>query len=167
MYFNTHQFDLKVIRERGELEKQRADDDGDELDRHGHEQPLVYDGFQVHVVGQEQDNGNAGYGCRGEVDVSDPVADVVVGEDDLKQPVVAVDLDAQQLLHLGRDHVDGRTSREPADQRLGQDRAHGTQPEHVHEYLYEADHQRDGRGHLDRRVHGVRVQRHGRIGGRG
>jgi len=70
---------------------------------------------------------------------------------------VAIDLDAQQLLHLGSDHVDSRTGREFADQRLGQYRAHDAQSKHVHKYLYEADHQSDGRGHLDGRVYGGRV----------
>jgi len=163
---HTHQFDLIVFRERGELKERSPDNDGDELDGHGHEQLLVDVGFQVHVVGQQQEGGDDGHGDGGEVDVPNAVGDVVVGEYDLEQPVVVLDLDAQQLLHLGRDHVDGRAGREPADQRLGQYRAHDAQPEHVHEYLYEADHQSDGRGHLDGRVHGgrvVRLQRHRRV----
>jgi len=160
---------LIVVRERGELEKRRPDDDCDELDGHGHEQALVDEGFQVRVVGQQQDDGDDGYRGRGEVDVPDPVTAIVVGEHDLEQPVVVIDLDAQQHLHLGRDHVDGRAGREPADQRLGQYRAHDAQPKHVHEYLYEADHQSDGRGHLDGRVHGgrvVRLQRYRLVGHR-
>jgi len=154
---------LIVLRQRGELEKRCPDDDCDELDRHGHEQALVDEGFQVRIVGQQQDDGDEGYRGRGEVDVPDPVADIVVGKHDLEQSVVVIDLDAQQLLHLGSDHVYSRAGREPADQRLGQYRAHDAQPKHVHEYLYEADHQSDGRGHLDGRVHSglvVRLQRY-------
>jgi len=148
---------LIVVRERGELEKRRPDDDCDELDGHGHEQALVDEGFQVRVVGQQQDDGDDGYRGRGEVDVPDPVTDIVVGEHDLEQPVVVIDLDAQQLLHLGRDHVDGRAGREPADQRLGQYRAHDAQPKHVHEQLHEPGHHSDGGGHLDGRVTGPGV----------
>lgn len=85
-----------------------------------------------------------------------------------------LDLYAQQLLHLRRDHVYGRAGRETADQRLGQYGAHRAQPEHVHEYLYEPDHQRDRGGHLDGRIRdgcgrGVQLHvrlRHRRIGER-
>jgi len=55
---------LIVLRERGELEKRRSDDDRDELDGHGHEQALVDEGFQVSIVGQQQGNSDKGHRDR-------------------------------------------------------------------------------------------------------
>lgn len=171
----THQFDAVVLGERGILEHGGADDDGDQLNGYGYDGPFVDYRLQVQVVGQQQRDGDARHQHGGQVHVADVVPDLGEREHHLEHATVPADLDAQQLLHLGRDHVYASAGREAADQRLGQYGAHHAQPEHVHEYLNEADHERDGRGHLDRRVdhggrhvglrHRVRGER--RVDGRG
>lgn len=49
----THQFNVIISGESGELKQHRADDDRDEFDGYGYERPLVDYRFQVHGVDEQ------------------------------------------------------------------------------------------------------------------